>query len=374
MDCRRWLLTLLRGIPPEPEGSTSDSSSLDKPSIRETQSLTRVTRRFRASSYPTSPNEPRDKQRQSQPRRHTYPEIKTYRRRSPSLFITTRQGRRNSASKAAMEKLAESLRHKITDSPNAGASYWFSFADINRIVKESDTRAILKEWNPHWKENELKNMKDWIQDFAPRLFALLFYHAYERRQIVNVFQELLKAFYENKFGDRMFPIEWVPDKTVVAIHSMKENEKVVRFCKKVDVVLVRDMCTGWQWPFFVPVFTPESSPHIISPDFEPFITEIQNDSSETRHSTVRHCVMERSHLEFPEDTSTSKQIVSNGAGQRLNRAAYIKTLFRNRATWLTTRETRTSQSNNWQCGVILMIGLKTRQTCSDGSRLHLITI
>lgn len=186
--------------------------------------------------------------------------------------------------------------------------YWVPFDRIQTLVQDAKVEKILKEVQQGhceaaaWTPESIKRLKKFVCEKALRIFALL---------VSQDLVHLLELFYENDFGDEMFPIEESANKGTLGwtIKSIK-TEREVKYEVKIEKWdrTIRNICQH-QWEFFVPVFKEGDPVYQFSPLCQvPFLREEEPDKKKvTNFSIVRHFVIHRCHLNF----SNTDQIVRN---------------------------------------------------------------
>jgi hypothetical protein len=199
----------------------------------------------------------------------------------------------------------------INNKRNGVKSYWVSFDSIQRLIGDAEAENILQETKKandeatNWTPAHIKRLKEFVFGKALRLFALLVF----RNHV-----QLLELFYQNDFGDDMFPIEYLESTDQGTpgwtIESRGTGKKVTYEGWEVEEgSSMEDICLLSQWQFFVPVFKESDPVNEFSPlCVMPFLGEEETDKKNiTNFSVVRHFVIHRSHLSF----SNIGQIVRN---------------------------------------------------------------
>ncbi|KAK2039812.1 kinase domain-containing protein [Colletotrichum somersetense] len=165
---------------------------------------------------------------------------------------------------------------------------WIPWASIKSIITEGAGDATNELTTD---KRMAKSLKKFALSKARRLLALLVYIRCEA---------WFELFYQNNFGDEMFPIEIVEKDGQRAVES-KTGERADFLEEQLEDPRIDTICEMWQWMFFVPVFSPNDS---TAREFHwrhrlPFIRE--HKTYDSNFSSVTHLVMHRDHLKFEHD-------------------------------------------------------------------------
>jgi len=226
--------------------------------------------------------------------------LRSWRQKLPDQLVD-QQSSRSSTSATAVKNLKDRIKHEmleIRDKRDGSTHEWIAAASITELITPTEVVKILQNENEaSWIAVDIDNLKEFVLQKSPRLFALLVY----MNQV-----HLLKLFYRNSFDDSMFPIRFLysdqgnesdtSSQTRWTIESTKAQRKISYTNLGVDDTAMEAICRFWQWKFFVPVFRDEDCFYVFDPACQmPFLEELETGE---KFSFVRHFVIHRSHLMF----------------------------------------------------------------------------
>jgi hypothetical protein len=285
--------------------SSTDSSPLEDKRLGSVQSWPIIVpaRRSSTESYPVRNKSKKSQSARRTPRRHSFPA-----NLGKVLSYVSPFRPRQNFGMAATSVLLAALEEKQTKIQIDGTTKkWISLLDIRSLVKVEEVEKILRETTGiNHSPSHTKELKDFIFGKALRLFALL---------VLLEHVQMLELFYQNRFGDEMFPVRELPRTSYSnrgwTIESIGRDKSRVSYKgREVTNREIESICSLFQWEVFVPVFDETNPVNDFNPLCQmPFLREEETEKKNvTNFSIVRHFVMHRSHLCF----SNIGQIVRPG--------------------------------------------------------------
>ncbi|KAK1979869.1 kinase domain-containing protein [Colletotrichum cereale] len=175
---------------------------------------------------------------------------------------------------------------------------WIPWKTIKRITENAGDAIDELATD----ETQASALKQFAFKKAQRLIALLVYIEHGG---------CFKLFYENDFGDEMFPIETIGNGSQRVVQSTKTGRSVDFLGKYLADWKMDAICQA-QWKFFVPIFRQNDNTahtfHWLCP--LPFIKE--HKTYDSNFSSVTRFVMHRDHLDFLYDDQIGAVLDGDG--------------------------------------------------------------